>query len=208
MRLLSSLITTASVLFCSGTSFALFDGEVLVGKRWYKFENTGDKANGVASQEVYAAVHLDPIPLIPIGFGLGAIAGDLKGEDFGGQGISEAKLLELDLEVKAWIPMVPVVTPYVKVKVPLSAKLAIKGKEAGATGAEYAEVYKITGTHLNAGILYPVIPLVKIVLEVGKSTQKRELEEYKVASIKANLVDVKKENTNSENFLVGVQIGF
>jgi hypothetical protein len=208
MRLLSSLIATASVLFCSGTSFALFDGEVLVGKRWYKFETTGATGNNAVSQEVNAAVHLDPIPVIPIGFGLGAIMGDLESKDFGDAGVDEAKLVELDLEIKAWIPMVPVVTPYVKVKVPLSAKLAIKGKEAGPTGAEYAEVYKLTGMHLNAGILYPVIPLVKIVLEVGKSTQKRELEERKVASIKETLVDVKKENTNSDNFLVGVQIGF
>jgi hypothetical protein len=208
MRLLSSLIATASVLFCSGTSFALIDGEVLVGKRWYKFETAGGTGNNVVSQEVNAAVHLDPIPLIPIGFGLGAIAGDLEVKDFGDQNISEAKLLEIDLEVKAWIPMVPVVTPYVKVKVPLSAKLAIKGKETDATGADFAEVYKLTGMHLNAGILYPVIPLVKIVLEVGKSTQKRELEERKVASVKASLTDVKKENTNSDNFLVGVQIGF
>jgi hypothetical protein len=208
MRLLSSLIATASVLFCSGTSFALFDGEVLVGKRWYKWENSAGTSYNVASQEVNAAVHLDPIPIIPIGFGLGAIAGDLQSEDFGGLGVSEAKLVELDLEVKAWIPMVPIVTPYVKVKVPLSAKLAIKGKEAGATGADYAEVYKLTGMHLNAGILYPVIPLVKIVFEVGKSTQKRELEERKVASIKESLANVKKENTNSDNFLVGIQIGF
>ena len=208
MRLLSSLIATASVLFCSGTSFALFDGEVLVGKRWYKFETAGDTGNNVVSQEVNAAVHLDPIPLIPIGFGLGAIAGDLEGKDFGDQNVSEAKLLEIDLEVKAWIPMVPVVTPYVKVKVPLSAKLAMKGKEADATGADYAAVYKLTGMHLNAGILYPVVPLVKIVFEVGKSTQKRELEEYKVASVKTSLSNVKKENTNSDNFLVGVQIGF
>ena len=206
MRLLSSLIATASVLFCSGTSFALFDGEVLVGKRWYKFENSGGTSYNVASQEMYAAVHLDPIPVIPIGFGLGAIAGDLQGEDFGGQGIDEAKLVELDLEVKAWIPMVPVVTPYVKVKVPLSAKLAVKGKDAA--NAEFAEVYKLTGMHLNAGILYPVIPLVKIVLEVGKSTQKRELEERKVASVKQSLTGTTKENTNSDNFLVGVQIGF
>lgn len=206
MRLLSSLIATASVLLCSGTSFALVDGEVLVGKRWYKFENSGGTSNNVASQEVYAAVHLDPIPVIPIGFGLGAIAGDLNKEDFGGMGVSEAKLVELDFEVKAWIPMVPVVTPYVKVKVPLSAKLAVKGKDAA--NADYAYLYKMTGMHLNAGVLYPVIPLVKIVLEVGKSTQKREVEEYKVASVKQSTSAFKTENTNSDNFLVGVQIGF
>jgi len=130
MRLLSSFIAAASVLFCSGTSFALIDAEVLAGKRWYKFETEGVSPNGVASQEINVAVHLDPIPVIPIGFGIGAILGDLNKEDFGDMGVSEAKLVELDLEVKAWIPMVPVVTPYVKVKVPLSAKLAIKGKEA------------------------------------------------------------------------------
>jgi hypothetical protein len=203
MRLLSSLIATASILFCSGTSFALFDGEVLVGKRWYKWETTGSDTAGVASQEVYAAVHIDPIPVIPIGFGLGAISGDLNKDDL--DGVEEAKILELDLEVKAWIPMVPVVTPYVKVKVPLSAKLAMKGSDAGV---DYAAIYKLTGMHLNAGILYPVIPLVKIVLEVGKSTQKREIEEYKVASVKQDLSGFKKENTNSDNFLVGIQIGF
>ncbi len=206
MRLLSSLIATASVLFCSGTSFALFDGEVLVGKRWYKFETDGGKTNSVVSDEMYAAVHLDPIPVIPIGFGLGAIAGDLKKEDFYGEGVEEAKLVELDLEVKAWIPMVPVVTPFIKVKVPLSAKLAMKGKDAA--GADYARLYKLTGMHLNVGVLYPVIPLIKIVFEVGKSTQKRELEENKVASIKQSLAGVKKENTNSDNLLLGVQIGF
>jgi len=208
MRFLSSLIAAASVLFCSGTSFALFDAELLVGKRWYKFETSGGSDLNVASQEIYAAVHLDPIPLIPIGFGLGAIAGDLKKGDFDGWGVEEAKLLELDLEVKAWIPMVPVVTPYLKVKVPLSAKLAIKGKETDAAGADFAQVYKLTGMHINAGILYPVIPLVKLVLEVGKGTQKRELEEYKVASLNQPLTGVKKENTNSDNFLLGVQIGF
>lgn len=200
MRLLGSFVAAASVLFCSGSSFAFFDVEAMVGKRWYKFENTGADTNSVASQEINVAAHLDPIPLIPVGFGLGITSGTLNKDDMG-TGISEAKLLEVDLEVKAWIPMVPVVTPFVKVKVPLSSKILIKGDS-------YAAVYKLTGLHLNAGILIPIIPLIKVTVEAGKGMQSWEVEEEKVASVKQDVSARKKEKANSDTVMVGVQVGF
>lgn len=211
MRLSGLLLAAASVVLGSGTSFGFFDVEAMVGKRWYSFENTGSKATGVASQEVGLAVHLDPIPLIPIGFGLGVLAGDLNKDDFGA-GVTEAKMLEVDFEVKAWFSMVPVVTPYVKLKVPVSSKIAVKGKEDLDTTTpgqeEYAYLYKMSGYHLNVGIQYPLIPLVKLNLEVGKGMQNREIEEYKVASVKQSTAGFKKEKTNSDNVMFGVQVGF
>lgn len=200
MRLLGSVITAASVLFCSSSSFAFFDVEAMVGKRWYKFENTGAETSNVASQEINIAAHLDPIPLIPIGFGLGVTSGTLKKGDMDSS-ISEAKLLEVDFEVKAWIPMVPVVTPYVKVKVPLSSKLSVKGDS-------YSQESKLTGMHLNVGIQIPIIPLLKVTVEAGKGMQSSEITEVKIGSEKQDLSDYKKEKANSDNVMVGVQVGF
>jgi hypothetical protein len=211
MRLSGLILAAASMCLGSATSFGFFDVEAMVGKRWYSFESTGSKATGVSSQEIGLAVHLDPIPLIPVGFGLGVLTGDLNKDDLG-SGATEAKLLEVDFEVKAWIPMVPVVTPYVKIKVPVSSKLAVKGKtelDSNLPGEEeYAYLYKLSGYHANIGIQYGLIPLVKLNLEVGKGMQNYEVEEYKVASTKQNLSGFKKEKANSDNFMLGVQIGF
>lgn len=211
MRLLGSFIAAASVLFCSGTSLALFDVEAMVGKRWYQFENTDGDTKNVASQEINVSAHLDPIPLIPVGFGLGIISGNLNKGDFGPD-VTEASVLEVDLEVKAWIPMVPVVTPYVKVKIPLSAKLAIKGKgdyDSTIPGDEtYAAVYKLTGLHVNAGVQIPIIPLIKVTVEVGKGMQSWEVEEVKIASTKSDTTSLKKEKVNSDNVMVGILVGF
>lgn len=211
MRLISGIALSAAMFMFSSSSFAFFDVEGMVGKRWYKFESTGSTTTNVASQEVDLAVHLDPIPLVPVAFGVGLLSGDLNKDDFA-SGVTEAKVIEADIEVKAWLSMVPFVTPYVRIKVPAYARLAVKGKtelDSTLPGEEdYAYVYKLSGYHANVGILYPIIPLVRVTLEAGKGMQTTEIDEYKVASTKQSTSGFKKENANSDTFLVGVQVGF
>lgn len=209
MRLSGLILAAASLFVGSSTSFALVDVEALVGKRWYSTKITGDKTNGVSSQEIGLAVHLDPIPLIPVGFGVGVLSGTLNKDDLKGIGFDEGSVMEVDFEVKAWIPMIPIVTPYVKVKVPLMSRVALKGKQTvNNTEQDVAALVKLTGYHTNVGIQYSIIPLVSLTLEAGKGMQKSEIEEYKVASVNQDKSIFKKENANSDNVMLGVQIGF
>ena len=67
IRLAKSFLVLGALLF-SQASFALIDAQVLLGRRQMTLDL--GKENALGGNETRLAVHLDPIPLIPVAFGI------------------------------------------------------------------------------------------------------------------------------------------
>lgn len=205
LRLIGRLAAFSMLLAHASAAMALVDAQVLVGRRWYDFKEDGAKAKGVASPEVQVAVHVDPIPLVPVAFGLSATAGSPRKEDLG---VDQAAVAQVFAEVQAWIPMVPVITPYLRVRYPLQGTLATKSSVTDAlTGlkADYANTYTISGPQVSLGAKVPALPLVKILIEAGRGSETYTSKEVKVAGV---TVDSKeKGELPSNTILFGIEVG-
>src|SRR5688500_2083486 len=168
---IAKCVTTVALLCHAGSALAIFDVQALVGKRWYKWE-TEDDTHGLASQSLGVAAHLDPIPLVPVSFGVAAFMHDIRAEDWPGGGVDEASVIEAGLDVQAWLPMVPLVTPYVRLNYPLHSVIAAKGKVESPTGdVDVAIAGKLKGFNLHVGAEFSIIPLVSVIVEAGKGMQ-------------------------------------
>ena len=159
-------VAAASIVWGQGPSASakFFDVQAMIGKRWYEFESDGTKT-GVQSQEIDIAAHIAPIPVVPVGFGVGLKLGELRKEDLGSD-VSEAKVFEAGLDITGWVPLIPIITPYARLNIPLIATSATKSKvDLGAGKVEYASTSKLSGFHLNAGVMFSPIPLVGVLVE-------------------------------------------
>jgi hypothetical protein len=192
-----------ATLATAGEAAAFFDAQVLVGKRWYSLESDGEKS-GVQSQEIALAAHLDPIPLVPVSFGASVAIGTLRKDDIGGD---TGSVVEPALEVCGWLPMVPFVTPYARLKIPVMSTLIMKGKtDLGTEEVDYVATSKLSGYHLNVGAKWSPLPVVKLLVEIGKGMETSKLDEYKLDGSKED-VDAESVKANSDNFMIGVEIG-
>ena len=95
------LLALPLALLYAGSAYAFFDAELLLGKRWYELDS--DPKSNIASQEIAVAAHLDPIPLVPVSFGL-KIASDMLNSS---EELHKMRLLEHDI----WNPYVPAGIP-------------------------------------------------------------------------------------------------
>lgn len=199
------LVSSAVAVMCMAASpaLALFDAQVLVGKRWYELKGDGD-ASGISAQEIGLAAHIDPIPLVPIAFGASIAMLDFNEDDLEGNASGTAAIFEPSLEVMAWLPMVPVITPYARLKLPVMATYAFDGKDDG--GVKSTVKGSVSGYHLNAGIKWSPLPIVKVLLEVGMASEKLKYDEVKVDGVKVD-GSVDDADLTSKAFLLGVEIG-
>lgn len=199
------LLACAAALTYGSSAFAIFDVQVLAGKRWYEID-TNPKGK-VASQEIDVAAHIDPIPLVPIAFGASAAMGTLQKGDLGDD-VTEAKTFEASLEVMAWLPMVPVITPYARLKYPVMGTWVVEEKVDTAAGSQKnASTAKLSGFHLNVGAKWSPLPVVAVLFEVGRGMQQYQLDEVKVDGSKSQNIDDKKYTLSSNTVMLGVEIG-
>ncbi len=185
--------------FYAGSALAFFDVEVTAGKRWYKIDDGNN--SGVASQEFDVAAHLDPIPLVPVAFGASVAVANLNKDDLGHA--STATGFQGGLDVMAWIPFVPVVTPFARISVPLVGNWAIENTSGGSKSVETA---KISGFRLNLGVKYPVLPVLKLLFEVGRGMEKFKVDSLKVDGVKVAGAD-KTYDLKSNTVMLGVEMG-
>ncbi len=191
------LVLALGCSLASSSAFALVDAQVLGGKRWYKFDS--GKRGGTVVQ---VAAHLDPIPLVPVSFGLSMTKVTLEE----GGGVTEASMTETGLDICAWIPLVPVVTPYGRLNYPVYGRALMKSNlPAGTVTNRYESTAKISGPHLSVGLKYSPLPLVKVLLETSLGKQKTSDAETKVNGVKDT--NNKDEDLTSKTVLVGLEIG-
>lgn len=197
----------------SWPAYAVFDIQATVGKRWYQWEGLDADGvvatHGVQSQEVQVSAHLAPIPFIPIGFGALVNVGSPNKDDLAYLGnVTDAKIFQTAVDVTAWLTVMPVLTPFVRVTYPLYSAVAIKYKrddEGNIAQLEYAETGKLTGYHLDLGAKIGVLPFVSLMVEGGMAS-----ETYKQDDLKSNGVTIdgdKSRSAPSKSFSVGLEVG-
>lgn len=140
-------------------SEALISAYGQIGVRSASISNeAGDAASDIDGQIIKVGAHLDPLPL-PISAGIGLTSSTTDSNDTTPSGTG----LDVGLEVKAWIPFVPVVTPYVQLSYIISGAHVYDGT---VSGVPIKQAYTVTGLTYAAGIEYPLIPLLGLNFEV------------------------------------------
>ena len=202
-------LALTAVALHAGSAQAFFDAELMYGKRWYAMEGADDKTHGVQSQEIQVAAHISPIPLVPVSIGALINMGTLKTADFGPD-VSDAKVFQAGVDVMAWIPMVPFVTPFARLTVPLVSTMALKYKvdtDVPNVQQNVVETDKLSGYHLDVGAKIPVLPLINVLVEVGMASETSKADEVKLDGAKQSDLDTKAYKAGSQSFTVGVEVG-
>src|SRR5690349_20002551 len=122
--LLAKSALATLVAFYAGSAFAVFDFDVTGGKRWYE-SGSGDTKANIAAQEFDVTAHLDPSPLVPVSCVVIANVSTPRKDDLHA---TEAKAFPAGLDLQAWLPMVPVVTPHARLSLPLVSAWAYDQK--------------------------------------------------------------------------------
>lgn len=144
------VVVAVSLFAFANQGYALIEGQVLMGKRTVSQSGTDD----VSAAETKISVYVDPIPLIPVGFG--ATLATLKPDTDG-----SSELKETSLDVTAWLPLgIAGFKPY--------AKLAY------ILAGDYGSGVKVSGTKFAAGLKYSPLPFVGFLLEVEKAAVETE----------------------------------
>ena len=215
----SMLVTTLLGLGLGPTSaFSFVSGEILAGKRWYESDQKG-RYEKFGSTDVTAAVLLDPIPLVPVAAGLSVSTLNFNADDLklGEVAPSESSNVSVGIDAKAWLPLVPFVTPYAKVRVPVYSKMLLEyeSQVLGNT-AKASEEFKVTGTYLGIGAEVPVLPLplldLAVLVEYGYTSETAKWEKSTLdgfGSVSAEDGSNSKSDIDltSQVFLVGVKAG-
>jgi hypothetical protein len=198
--LLTTLIGASSFL-TAPSAFGLIDTQILTGKRWYNFEVDDQPSKNVNATSIDLAVHVDPIPLIPVAIGVGISSISPSADDLGG---SATSMLQMGLDVQAWIPLIPVITPYVRFRYPFMGELKITDSSEGE-GKTKEGTYKLTGPAFDAGVKFSVLPFVKLLVQVGQSMDSIEISDYRINGVKqANPGSGQAHGTSA---LVGLEVG-
>lgn len=208
------------ILFASQAQ-ALFDVEAFVGTA--SFTTNSDNAKKISGNQVAVSAHLDPIPLVPVGFGLHiGVPGGTATETADGIEIkSKIAGLSVDLELMAWSPVALLgLTPYVKLGATVYGKAAwdmdlttpttVAGQDVTIKGKNVYD-FSATGSSFALGIQYSLIPFVALMLEYRSQSQK-----WKANKVKSTLGDVDVDISTSDiddvttkisSLLLGVSVG-
>ena len=151
------LILASSLFLFAQSAYSFVNAEAFYGKRWYdnsEFKSSGDM--------VSLGLNLDPIPL-PVSAGIGYGHTELKASDFNLKNIAYD---ELSFNIKAWVPFVPIITPYARVSAPLVARLR------ETTKGSHTHLTAVRGYDLGVGIAYRLLPLIHLEIEFRESFAK------------------------------------
>ncbi len=184
-------------------AWALFDAQVLTGKRSTEFK-LGGVTSTESGNELKAAAHLDPIPLVPIGFGLSL--SQITWDKSDKLAFKSLDGFELGLEVEAWLP------------IDLGG-LQFYGKlgytVAGAyvatydiSGQDVKLAYKPSGAYIAAGVKYNFLMRLGVMFEVESGSREIGFDEVKDLPAGVDVAALKADgDAPNTSFLLGVQAG-
>lgn len=205
LRIIGRFVALSVLLAHAGSAMALVDAQVLVGRRWYDWKPDGGTKRGVTSQEVGVAVHVDPIPLVPVAFGASVVSGSPSKTDLV---VDQAAVIQASAEIMAWVPMVPFVTPYLRVRYPVQGSLATKLKVTDPTTGvegEFAKTYTISGPQISIGAKIPTLPMIKLLVEAGQGMETYKSKDLKFAGEK--LSSNENGDLPSKTVMFGIEVG-
>lgn len=204
MKLSTNIRLLALGLLISTPAWALFDVQVLTGKRKTTFKGSGLSAES-SGNELKAAAHLDPIPLVPVGFGLSVSQTSWdKNDDLS---VSSIDGFELGLEVQAWLPLeLAGLVPYAKLGYTVGG--AYVSKVNGISGVEPSALYKPSGLYMAAGVRWEFLMRLGVMLEIEKATRTLAFDKFEdVGSLPAGTLVGNDLDADSLSILFGVQAG-
>ena len=202
-KAVAKILAVTSAVAMATPSFALVDGQALYGMRSGDFKTDGADSQKLSGNEMSVAAHVDPIPLVPIAFGASfhLITWDHKKLE-----AKSAEATMANLEIMAWIPGVPIITPYAKIGYTVLGAMHVKQDLAlGASTVEVDALYKVSGYNLTVGVNYPVVPFIGILAEVDMGNHTVKADKNKQAGIEITTTGESKASTTA--FRVGIQVG-
>ena len=165
-------VTLSSLsLLTAGPALALIEGELSVGNR------TGDfSEKSLSGTTIQVAGHLDPIPLVPVSFGVRVI-NDTFNPTVADHSMKSLSATAVVPEVAAWFPFGDI-KPFARLVYTLVS--AYKGTmEATVLGSTVSGdvAFKSTGVRMAAGVNYSILPLIALSAAFEQSTEKLSVSE-------------------------------
>lgn len=181
------------------TAHALVAAQAEVGKRTGKFGS--DPKSNVTATELQLTAQIDPIPLVPVGFGLTIATSQLQVTD---STVDKYSGLFVVPHVSAWVPNPTDFKPFARVGYAVYGTIAGSGKTAA--GVDVAESYTVTGLWLGAGVKYSILPLVAAMFEYQIFNPKVKINKLEVAGTDfSSAADTPTLSTST--ILLGVEAG-
>jgi len=196
----------ASGLLHSAPAVAFIAGELSIGKSSATW-NGRSGSIPLSATTVSLAAHLDPIPLIPIGFGLRAYSDTYQDK-------SQFKLKSSGRyapEIMAWLPLGDI-TPFVRLGYLLTSRYTESTQAtSGAATADMDFSWRGTGPTMAAGIKYSILPLIQLMATYERSAEALTYDSAKVTGGTAIDHDwkstAKNFTLNSSAILIGISAG-
>ena len=205
MRQLAIFVTSALLTAgTASTALAFFDGEVSVGQRTGTWAS-GDSSKSLKSSSVQMAGHLDPIPLVPVSFGLRLIS-ESYNANIADHGVKSLTSTAIVPEVTAWLPLGDL-KPFARIGYTLlSPYKGTAEDEAGGVTTNASVIYKSSGARITAGLEYSLLPLISLLAAIEHSTETLTMTSGKAGSVDPTAV-VKDIKFTSNAILVGAKVG-
>ena len=205
--LISASVGFLAMAFVSTQASALVDAQIGLGRRNAKWDQDS-KSSSTSSDVLKVAAHLDPIPLVPVSFGLALYSETWKVSETD-QGLTSLKSYSVVPEITAWLPTGDF-KPYASVG--YSILSAYTGKAVISTGAGTSATGDIylagAGLHIGAGVEWsvPVVPMLSIFGELEYASETVKLAKDKVADIDIS-GSFKSVNMTSTAIIIGAKLG-
>ena len=212
IRLIKSCLVFGALVFAQ-SSFALVDAQVLLGRRQMKLDLGKEKT--LAGSELRFAVHLDPIPLVPVAFGLsyGMITSTEKANftlvSDNDYRVKEITGNELSIEVMVWSPIdLFNITPYLKAGyIPYGAYTFAGTYDLAGATSDLDLIYGTSGSLVSFGLKWAPLPLVGLLFEAQNAISKLSFDKLEEVA-GANLpVSSPSASMKSWTYMIGLEVG-
>lgn len=219
MRFLS-VASSLLLLLCflkPETSHAIIKAQVFYGTGSGDFKPDSGSSKSLSSTDMGGTLLLDPIPLVPVGFGVSVFSQtfDPKLSD---HGVTDLEGYVIAPEIQAWLPFLPIpLTPYGRLSYALGFYKA--KSEISVQGQTLKSEYLLTSSGMQVGIgaKYEPLPLpllsLAILVEANMKFYSFEDRSADVVNLPSGLSaddyksSLHKGSWNPMTFLVGIEVG-
>lgn len=160
------VLVVGGLFLLAESAFAIVDFQALYNFRMMR-ENQASSDEDRSRPALIGgkiAVHTNPLPIVPVALGLTFMPMSIWSEDdtAGFDTTKESEMLEVGVEMMAWLPMVPVVRPYMKVGFDFLGHKVEKD-----TVGDTEKKYNYMTLHGALGMKYalPMMPMLGLIAE-------------------------------------------
>lgn len=207
MKFMKILAAGMGTFLIATQSYAIFNADAMVGKRTTKFQaSSGGTTTSLSGNEIRVGAYLDPIPLVPVAFGLSYDMVNYP-DDATTMSFTSFAGSEINLEVKAWFPIGDI-KPFIKVGYTVVGAYILESDVAqGPVTVKQKSTYKAKGTPIGLGINYSLAPLIGLLLEYDINNHKLEVDKLTVGGIDTAVTSSSDLKAPGSSIMLGVQVG-